>query len=174
MFFDIQQAFDKVWHEGLLYKIKQKIPQFYLIIKSYLTNRKFQVRYGQETSALNTIKSGVPQGSVLGPVLYTLYTADLSDERNVTLATYADDTAIMATHENPVRASQILQGAIRDIKKWFKSWKIKVSDSKSVHITFPLRKADCPTITLNNEPLPTRREVKYLGMHLDRRLGINT
>lgn len=92
VFLVIQQAFDKVWHEGLLYKIKKKMPQFYLIIKSYLSSRKFQVRYGQEITTLHKIKSGVPQGIVLGPVLYTLYTADLPTGNDVILATYMQTT----------------------------------------------------------------------------------
>ena len=87
-FLDIQQAFDNVWHPGLLYKI----------FKSYLANRRFYGRHRHATSEWHPIKSGVLQGSVLGPVLYTLYTADLPIRRDVTVATYADDTAILAAH----------------------------------------------------------------------------
>lgn len=102
VFLDIQQAFDKVWHPGLLYKIKQAIPKFYLLLRSYLKNRTFQVKRGTEVTDLYSIRSGVPQGSVLGPVLYTLFTADLPVRRNTFVATFADDTAIMATHCNEV------------------------------------------------------------------------
>ena len=57
----------------------------------------------------NTIKSGVPQGSVLGPLLYILFTSDLPQAPNVTIGTLADDTAILISHTNVVRASTTLQ-----------------------------------------------------------------
>jgi len=78
VFLDIAQAFDRVWHTGLLYKIKRKFPpSFYLILKSYLSDRYFQVKLQEELTPLFPINAGVPQGSVLGPILYLLYTSDL-------------------------------------------------------------------------------------------------
>lgn len=116
VFLDIQQAFDKVWHPGLLYKIKTYIPQYYLVLKSYLSNRKFQVRHGTELSPFFSIQSRVPQGSFLGPVLYTIYTADLPESHNTTVATFADDTAILSTHEDPDEASNILQIGLNSVQ----------------------------------------------------------
>lgn len=70
VFLDISQAFDRVWHEGLLYKLKQTLPQnFYFLLRSYLTDRGFLVKYDDARTTLVTIKSGVPQGSVLEPLL---------------------------------------------------------------------------------------------------------
>jgi retron-type reverse transcriptase len=67
VFLDIQQAFDKVWHKGLLYKLKKNISdQLYLIMKSYLSERYFQVKTDYELSAYHLIRAGVPQGSILG------------------------------------------------------------------------------------------------------------
>ncbi|KAH8394325.1 hypothetical protein KR215_002096, partial [Drosophila sulfurigaster] len=78
----------------------------------------------------------VPQGSVLGPVLYTLYTADMPATNNCTIATYADDTAILATSSSRDEASQLLQSELSLIEAWFLRWKIKINSLKSVQITF--------------------------------------
>jgi len=171
VFLDVSQAFDKVWHDGLLYKIKQNLPyQFYEIIKSYLENRTFYVKQNDAHSKLYEIKSGVPQGSVLGPLLYLIYTSDLPTSSNLTIATFADDTAIIASHDNPFTASFLLQRQLTKIQSWFNKWKIKVNESKSVQVTFALRDDSCPPLQINNVQIPQSDTVKYLGLHLDRRL----
>jgi len=170
-FLDISQAFDKVWHTGLQVKLKKLLPHpDYQLLKSYLTDRYFIVNQGDEHTELNPIYSGVPQGSVLGPVLYLLYTADLPTTKITTVATYADDTAILASHEDPVTASINLQTHLDQIQLWLKTWRIKANESKSTHITFTLRRRTCPPVNINHRQLPQAEHVKYLGMHLDRRL----
>ena len=69
IFLDVAQAFDKVWHEGLVYKLNQQLPyQYAALLESYLSNRAFRIKQGKEYSELKSIKAGVPQGSVLGPL----------------------------------------------------------------------------------------------------------
>jgi hypothetical protein len=81
-FLDISQAFDKVWHTGRFLKLKQALPHpEYTILRSYLTNRMFQVRHQEEFTMLQPIHAGVPQGSILRPTLYTIYTADLPETK---------------------------------------------------------------------------------------------
>jgi hypothetical protein len=172
VFLDIQQAFDKVWHIGLLYKIKQTLPHhFFMILKSYLANRFYQVKHQSEFSTFKDINSGVPQGSVLGPILYSLYTFDLPESDNVHIATFADDTALLACSEDPGEASNLLQEQINKIQQWLEKWKVNVNTAKSAHITFTMRRQTCPEVKLNNVQLPRKDTVKYLGMHLDRRLN---
>ncbi|KAA5634741.1 hypothetical protein F3G58_35215, partial [Pseudomonas aeruginosa] len=97
-------------HNGLLYKIKKMLPHsFFPLLQSYLVKRCFEVKINSDTSNMYEINSGVPQGSILGPVLYLIFTADLPTHATTTTATYADDTAILSTHENQDSASDRLQ-----------------------------------------------------------------
>ncbi|CAD6229611.1 GSCOCG00012115001-RA-CDS [Cotesia congregata] len=169
-FLDIQQAFDEVWHTGLLYKIKKDLLQYYLLLKSKLSNRKFYVQHGQAKSTFHLVQAGVLQGSVLGPFLYTLFTADLPVDEQTTTAIFADDTAIIAADTDPTTASELLQNGLRLVQSWMENWRLKASPTKSVQITFTTRRGDCPPVTPYCEPLPATNEVKYLGLHLDRRL----
>lgn len=137
VFLDVQQAFDRVWHAGLLFKLKTLLPtHFYLILKSYLSNRYFYVKVNNEFSNIYDIQAGVPQGSVLGPILYTIFTSDMPITSNVLVATYADDTAILAASPNPTDASTKIQEELNDVEKWLNKWKIKVNTEKSNHVTF--------------------------------------
>ena len=101
IFFDVQQAFHRVWHEGLLYKLKHNLRAPYYSV-CYLQYRKFHVKVDGELSKILNMKRGVPQGSVLGPILYTIYTSNIPLVDNITLATYADDTAITAANGNHI------------------------------------------------------------------------
>ena len=173
VFLDIKQAFDKVWHNGLLFKIKRLLPApLYVLLKSYLTNREFTVRFGGENSEIKPILAGVPQGSVLGPILYSIYTADMPTlaDRSLLVATYADDTAILSTSASSSSASSLLQTQLDELEKWLDNWNIVVNKDKSSHVTFSLRKGDCSSVCLHNVPIPSKQEVSYLGMKLDRRL----
>lgn len=174
-FLDVSKAFDKVWHEGLLYKLKTQLPTtIYLILKSYLEERYFRVRYENEVTKLRIIKSGVPQGSVLGPVLYLLFTADLPCTDDTVTSTFADDTAILAVNRNPEVAATTLQTSLNNIATWARKWRITINESKSAHITFTKCHGETPSITFNNERIPKTDSVKYLGIHLDKHLTWRT
>jgi hypothetical protein len=169
---DIIQAFDKIWHDGILFKIRKSIPlNNFLILKSYLQECYFVVSHYEAQTSLQEIHSGVLQGSVLGPMLYLLYTADLpaSNNNKCLIATFADDTAILASHEIPNTASQILQNDLHRIQEWLQKWRIKANGSKSVQITLANRMGNCSPVTFNDQLLP-QQVVRYLGIHLDRRL----
>ena len=174
-FLDIQQAFDTVWHRGLLFKIKSFLPHTYFALhESYLADRFFQVKESDARSSFYDINAGVPQGSVLGPTLYSIYTSDLPQTDNVVTATYADDTAVLASHSDHNMASLHLQEALDKITSWMNTWRIRPSATKSTQVTFTLRQGNCPPVKLAGSTLPHVDSVKYLGMHLDRRLTWKT
>jgi hypothetical protein len=146
-------------HLGLLYKLKRALPtDYYLILKSYLSHRYFQTKINSETSSYHPIQAGVLQGSVLGPILYLIFTADIPTTSNTEIATYADDTALLALTEDPQVASEHLQYHLNLLQIWTERWRIKVNELKSAQFTN--RQVNCPAVTFNDTPLPTVNEVK--------------
>jgi hypothetical protein len=106
---NVQQALDKAWQEVLLYKLKSKVPnQLYLVLKSYLKERRFPVKTDDTLSDYHFIKAGVPQENIIGPLLYLIYTADAPTRDDTLTATFADDTAILSSDADPARASERL------------------------------------------------------------------
>ena len=134
VFLDIQQAFDKVWQEGLLYKLNKVLPHtYYSILKSYLTKRQFMVKYVDTITATFPIEASIPQGSVFGPLLFSIYTADLPISTAVIIATFVDDTALLASYAYPIIASSTLQRGLDSMEKWFHKWGFKINE-KNPHM----------------------------------------
>ena len=109
---------------------------------------------------------------MLGPILYNLYTADIPTTTDITIATFADDTVAMASNNLQVEASEHLQVALDHISAWTRRWRIKLNETKSVHVTFTNRKKDLHCqVYLNDILVPQSETAKYLGLHLDSRLN---
>jgi hypothetical protein len=123
-----------------------------------------------ENSANFPIHSGVPQGSVLGALLYLIFTADIPTRNDTIVATFANDTAIMANNENPQTDSQSLQTHLNQLEAWLSNRRIKVNETKLAQVTFTNRRTDCPVVTINGTQLPVKNEVKCLGLILDQKL----
>jgi hypothetical protein len=118
-FLNISQAFDKVWHTGLLYKLRLSFPlNYFILLKSYLTNRHLRVKVDNEYSDLLPIHAGAPQGSVLGPLLHFLYTSDLPSSPDTITVIFPDDTAVLAIEPNAAAASQKLQTSLNASHHW--------------------------------------------------------
>ena len=93
---DISKAFDRVWHAGLLHKLKSygNSGQIFGLISSFLSNRQLWVVLDVKSSQEYPVNAGVPQGSILGPTLFLPYINDLPDDVICNIAIYADDTTL--------------------------------------------------------------------------------
>ncbi|KAK9889042.1 hypothetical protein WA026_004323 [Henosepilachna vigintioctopunctata] len=171
--FDVSKAFDRVWHEGLLFKLFEAgIPKAMVqLIASYQQQRHFRVRVGISHSTDRIMEAGLPQGSVLSPMLYNLFTRDVPKSQDTNLALYADDTAIFTRSWSPHIATQRLQQAVDNLQEWFTTWCISVNSEKSQALFLSKRRhRPDEEIHLNGTPIPWTDKAKYLGVIVDRRL----
>lgn len=175
--FDIEKAFDSVWHNGLVFKLHQmKFPSYICrTILSFCAERKFTVYVNGAQSIQKSIPAGLPQGSVLSPTLYCIFTADLRLPKHITVATYADDTAISATGNRANTITRRLQLALNKVNDFYDNWKIRINADKTQAIFFPFdqKKRRQPTqkLLLNNNEVKFDKQLKYLGVILDAKLN---
>ena len=110
IFCDISKAFDRVWHRGLLYKL-QSVGISGLLLQwftDYLHNRKQRVVLPGANSDRTSVKAGVPQGSIIGPLLFLLYINDIVENINSSIRLFADDTSLYIIVDNPNEAANQL------------------------------------------------------------------
>ncbi|GFV13676.1 RNA-directed DNA polymerase from mobile element jockey [Trichonephila clavipes] len=141
LFLDIAKAFDKIWHGGLLIKlIRLDFPAPLMkSIHSFLSHRSFRVRVDRILSSPRPIRSGLPQGSLSSPLLFTLYVNDIPQTDSSPLAMFADDTAVISQNKRFFVVISNLQHYISLLELWLNDWKIKVNASKSAILMFTRR-----------------------------------
>jgi Reverse transcriptase (RNA-dependent DNA polymerase) len=136
----------------------------------------FQVSVGSAKSSSHNIPFGVPQGAILSPTLYNIFTSDVPSSDFCGTATFADDTAIFASGQTPLLVQDQLQDHLNEISDYCKDWKIKINASKTQAIYFSRCTKNVPQteITFNGDGIPLSNVVKYLGVHLDKRLTLES
>jgi hypothetical protein len=120
VFLDIEKAFDTTWYPGLLYKLSELwfLARLIKLTSSFLTNIRFKVSVEGELSSPRKIVAGVPQGSILAPVLYGLYINDAPTPPGIHLALFADDTCIYATENHECCVFNKLQCGLTAVGSW--------------------------------------------------------
>ena len=120
VFLDISKAFDRVWHKGLLFNLKRIgiDGPLYLLLENYLKNRKQRVVLNGQTSEWKDIFAGVPQGSVLGPLIVLIYINDLPDGLISNAKLFADDTSIFSIINNFTVSCDNLNSDLLKINNW--------------------------------------------------------
>ena len=174
IFLDLKKAFDTVDHNILKKKLKIKGIRglSYDLISSYLANRYQFTCVNSQKSNKNIINYGVPQGSILGPILFLLYINDLPKSSNLKTLLFADDTALFASSNNYVSLEKIINVEVKKIENWLLENKLSLNLKKSYTIIFgEKRKKNKPiSIFINNTKISNQDTVKYLGVTIDKHL----
>ena len=169
VFFYVSKAFDKVWHEGLLLKLRTvcisgALLQLWFIY--YLSNRKQQVILPGVSSELSTLKAGVSQGSILGPLLFVLYINDIVENIDCSTRLFADDTSLYIIVDDPLDTAQfsilIFPKYIRGPQTIFVTF--NPSKSESLLFSSKLYRPYHPPVCINNQPVAEMTSNKHLGL----------
>ena len=126
VFLDISKAFDKVWHEGLFYKLKSMgiSGELYNLLENYLSDRFQRVLLNGQASSWRPVLAGVPQGSILVPLLFLIYINDLPNELKSNAKLFADDTSLFTIVKDKTESANILSNNLSEISKWAYDWKM--------------------------------------------------
>ena len=171
---DVAKAFDSVWHFGLIAKlIRFGLPMKLCdTIKDFLANRKFRVRVNKDKSQWKQIRAGTPQGALLSPLLYALYTADIPTLRYAQIAQFADDTALFYSHRDARCLVRRIQEDLETVSEYLESWKLGLNKDKTDAILFTRKTRLLRNkIKLDDRMLDWNSSAKYLGVHLDKSLN---
>ena len=177
IFLDLSKAFDTVDHAILISKLDhygiRGLPLVW--IQNYLSNKFQYVEYNGFCSQSNKIKCSVPQGSILGPLLFLLYINDLCNTTEIgELILFADDTNLFYSHGNVSSLMSLINSELSMLNGWFQANKLSVNISKTNYIIFKARqrkKIFDFNLKINNKEINRVNEVCFLGVILDENLS---
>ena len=180
VFVDISKDFDKVWHEGILFKLKTYgvNGEVLTLLTNYSHERYQRVVLNGQTSSWELVKSGVPQGSVLGPLVFLIYINDLSDNLESNCHIFADDTSLFYKVFDKHVSRATLSKDLELINNWAFQWKMQFNSdrNKQAQELYFSKKAGNQKLldlTFNKSNVASSSSVKHLGMLLDSRLNFN-
>ncbi len=171
VFCDISKAFDRVWHLGLLYKLKQNGIEGSLHnwFRHYHTNRSQKVFVGTSYSESKLITAGVPQGSVLGPLLFLIYVNDIADKLISTTRLFADDSSLAVSSSDMNTIELNINHDLNELAAWAKQWLVTFNPSKTDAMICSLARYTEPSLYFNDIQLQFVQHHKHLGLTLSHR-----
>ena len=170
IFIDLQKAFDTVNHNILLYKLEHYgiKGNFLLWFESYLSDRHQYVSVNGRGSNLMKIVNGVPQRSVLGPLLFLLFINDLpSISKKLNLYLFADNTNIYYEIETSEKLAKKVNTELEYVKRWLDANKLSLNINKTNYIIFhspAIAQPDNTVINIGNKHISKVKHVKFLGL----------
>ena len=176
---DISKAFDRVWHAGLLHKLKSYgiSGQVFGLISSFLSNRQLQVVLDGKSSQEYPVNAGVPQGSILGPTLFLLYINDLPDDVICNIAIYADDTTLYSKCDQAsdlwqqLELASELESDLRDTVDWGRKWLVDFNAGKAQLVSFDRSKnTGAIDVKMDGSDLEEKTSFKMLGLTFSSKL----
>ncbi|KAJ8353631.1 hypothetical protein SKAU_G00211980 [Synaphobranchus kaupii] len=173
---DLTAAYDTVWHRGLHLKLLRTIPDRHMVrfIMDMLSNRSFVLQTsGGQRSRLRRLKNGVPQGSVLSPMLFNIYIYDLPDTTSSKYG-YADDLAIMLRRPTWKAMEDGLNRDMGILADYLRKWRLQLSVGKTVSAAYHLNNREAKReldVFVDNKRLESQQAPKYLGVRMDRTLS---
>ena len=179
VFIDLKKAFDTVNHEILMKKLQKYGVRgiAYNWISDYITNRKQYVMFANNPSKEGVINCGVPQGSVLGPLLFILYVNDLVNVSNLIFPLmFADDTNFFVSGSNAENLVTVMNGEMKKVVKWMKINKLSLNVAKTNYMIFtpPRYKITSSCKVMINDTLISKvNNIKFLGVVIDSKLTWN-
>ena len=176
---DISKAFDRVWHAGLLHKLKSYVisGQMFGLISSFLSNRRLRVVLDGKSSQEYPVNAGVPQGSILGPTLFLLYINDLPDDVICNIAIYADDTTFYSKCNQAsdlwqqLEVASELESDLRDTVNWDRKRLVDFNAGKTQLVSFDRSKnTGAIDVKMDGSALEEKTSFKMLGLTFSSKL----
>ena len=180
IYLDISRYFERIWHAGLLAKCEKEFGIRGALLKwlsSYLSERNQTVQVGHQKSSPLYLKAGVPQGSVLGPLLAIMYLNGLNEKTSNDMLYFADDSSLHASHtaDNIHHVEAKLQRDLDIIYDYGTKWAITFNASKTTQQTFTKRRStQVPYLLFDNMKIPLEESHKHLGLTLSTDLKFKT
>ena len=175
LFLDTSKAFDKVWHEGLIFKLTSVgISEALLeLIKSFLTNRFQRVVVNDQRSEWLPVKAGVPQRSILGPLFFLMYINNLSFDIISRVKLFAYDTSLFYIVHDPNTLANELNEDLQKISEWAYQWKMSFNPDQNKQPQEVIFSRKITKSYFNNMPIFSVNFQKHLGIYLDGKLNFS-